>query len=59
MLVSNFMMSQPGYQKIVILILSNIVRNKDNQTKKFGQLIESNMRNIIYSKMIHKIWWRK
>ena len=53
------MMSQPGYQKIVIHILFNNLRNKDNQTKKFGQLIESNLRNIIYLKMIHKIWWRK
>ena len=27
--------------------MSNIVRNKDNQTMKFGHLIESDVRNII------------
>ena len=40
------MTSQPGYQTIVIHIFRNISRSKDNQTLKFGQLIEYNMRNI-------------
>ena len=39
-------MSQPGKQIIEINILPNISRSKDNQTMKFGQLIEYNMRNI-------------
>ena len=33
------MMSQPGSQTIIIHILTNIL-SKDNQTMKFGQLIE-------------------
>ena len=37
---------QPGRRIIAIHILSNISRSKDNQTMKFGQLIEYNMRNI-------------
>ena len=37
------MMSQPGYQTILIHILLNISRSKDNQTVKFGQLIECNI----------------
>ena len=40
------MTSQPGQQSIVIHILPNISRSKGNQTMKFGQLIEYNMRNI-------------
>ena len=40
------MTSQSGYQTIVIHILPNISRSKSNQTMKFGQLIECNMRNI-------------
>ena len=39
---------QPGRQIIAIHILSNISRSKDNQTMKFGQLIEYNMRNIFH-----------
>ena len=35
---------------IVILILPNILRSKDNQTMKLGQLIECNMRNIFFGK---------
>ena len=38
---------QLGSQTIAIHILSNISRSKDNQTMKFGQLIEYNMRNIL------------
>ena len=40
------MTSQPGKQTITIHILLNMPRNKDNQTIKFGQLIEYNMKNI-------------
>ena len=40
------MMSQSGWQTIVIHILSNVSRSKGNQTMKFGQLLEYNMRNI-------------
>ena len=45
-LISNFMMSQPGAQAIAIYILPNNSRSKSNQTMKFGQLIEYDMRNI-------------
>ena len=44
------MMSQPGKQAITIQIWPNISRNKDNQTMKFGQLIECNMKNIFLEK---------
>ena len=40
------MMSQPGQQTIVIHIFPNISRSEANQTIKFGQLIEFNMKNI-------------
>ena len=38
------MTSQPGKQTIVIHVLPNILRNKDNQAMKFGQLIKFNMK---------------
>ena len=41
---------KPGLQTIVIHILLNISRSKGNQTMKFGQLIECNMRNIFLDK---------
>ena len=44
------MTSQPGQQTIVIHILFNILRSKGNQTMRFGQLIECNMRNIFLEK---------
>ena len=44
------MTSQPGKQAIVIHVLPNIVRNKDNQAIKFGQLKEYNMKNIFIEK---------
>ena len=44
------MTSQPGWQTIAIHILPNISRSKDNQTMKFCQLIEYNMRNIFVEK---------
>ena len=34
--------------------MSNISRSKDNQTMKFGQLIECNMRNIFLEKSYSK-----
>ena len=36
------MTSQPGLQTIVLHILPNISKNKNNQTMKFGQLLEYN-----------------
>ena len=40
------MTSQPGKQTIAMHLLPNISRSKGNQTMKFGQLAEYNMRNI-------------
>ena len=40
------MTSQPGYQTLLIHILPNNSRSKGNQTMKFGQLIEYNMRKV-------------
>ena len=48
------MTSQPGKQTIAIHILPNISRSKGNQTMKFGQLIEYNMRNIFLEKSYTK-----
>ena len=48
------MTSQPGWQTIVIHILPNISRSKGNQTKKFGLIIECNMRNIFLEKSYTK-----
>ena len=42
------MTSQTGQQISTINILPNTSRSKDNQTIKFGQLIEYNMRNISF-----------
>ena len=42
MLTSKFMTSQPGLQTVAIHIFPNISRSKDNQTIKFGQVIEYN-----------------
>ena len=39
---------------IVIHILANISRSLGNQTMKFGQLIECNMRNIFLAKTYTK-----
>ena len=44
------MTSQPGYQKIVTHMLPNISRSKGNQTMKFGQLIDYDMRNTFLEK---------
>ena len=48
------MTSQPVYQAIVMHILPNILRSKSNQTMKFGQLIEYNIRNIFLEKSYTK-----
>ena len=48
------MTSQPGKQTMVIHILPYISREKDNQTVKFGQLIEYNMRKIFLEKSYPK-----
>ena len=37
---------QPGQQTIIMHMLPNILRSTGNQTMKFGQLIEYNMRNV-------------
>ena len=48
------MASQPGKQTIVIHILPNISRSKGNQTMKFGQFAEYNVRNIFLEKSYTK-----
>ena len=48
------MTSQPGQQAIVIHILPNILRSKGNQTKKFGQFIDYDMRNMFLQKSYTK-----
>ena len=48
------MTSQPGKQTIVVHILTNISRRKDDQTMKSGQLIEYYMRNIFLEKSCTK-----
>ena len=46
--------SQPDQQTIAMPILPNISRSKGNETMKFGQLIEYNLRNIIVEKSYTK-----
>ena len=53
-LILKFMTSQTGEQTLVIHKLPNISRSKANQTMKFGQLIEYNMRNIFVEKSYTK-----
>ena len=48
------MTSQSGKQRIAMHILLNISQSKDNQTMKFGQLIEYNTRNIFLEKSFTK-----
>ena len=52
------MTSQAGSQTIAIDILPKILRSKDNQAMKFGQLIECNGRNIFVQKLYRK-WDRE
>ena len=54
MVNSKLIMPRTGQQIILIHILANISRNKNNQTMKFGQLIEYNMRNIVLEKSYTK-----
>ena len=49
--------TQPDEQTVTIHILPNISRSKDNQTMKFGQLIECNNRNTFLQKSCRK-WGR-
>ena len=44
------MMTQTGQQTITIKLLSDISRSKGNQTMKFSQLIEYNIKNIFLEK---------
>ena len=44
------MASQPRKQTTAIHILPNMSRSKGNQTIKFGQLKEYNMRNLFFEK---------
>ena len=53
-LISNFIASQPSSEIIVIHTLQNISRSKGNETMKFGQLIEYNMRDIFLEKLYPK-----
>ena len=48
------MTSQSGQETITIHILHNILRSKENQAMKFGQLIEYNNRNIFLQKSYRK-----
>ena len=48
------MTSQPGKQIIAIHTLPNISRSKNNQTMKYGQLIDCNMKNIFLEKSFAK-----
>ena len=50
-LFSKFMTSQPEKQTITIIVLTHISRSKGNQTDKFGQLIEYNVKNLFLQKM--------
>ena len=52
--ISNFVTSQPGQQSILKHILTNISRSKGNETMKFFQLIEYNIRNIFLEKSYTK-----
>ena len=53
-LISKFVTSEPGKQRIAIHILPNISRRKGNQTMKFGQLIEYKVGNIFLEKSYAK-----
>ena len=48
------MTSQPGQQPVVLHVLLNISRSKGNQTMKFGQFIECNIKNISLEKSYTK-----
>ena len=46
-------------QNISVDILTNISRSKGNQTFKFGQIIEYNMRNIFLEETIPRPFTKK
>ena len=48
------MTSRPGKQTIAVHIFPNISRSKDNQTMKFGQLIEYNIRIVFVKRSYTK-----
>ena len=48
------MTSQTGEKTIIVHILPNISRTKDNQTMAFGQLTGCNERNIFLEKSCRK-----
>ena len=48
------MTSQPGQQTSILHILPSILRSRGNQTMKFGQLIECNMRKNFLEKSYTK-----
>ena len=48
------MTSQAGKQTISVCILPKISRSKDNQTMKFGQIIEYNMKTNFLKKSYTK-----
>ena len=48
------MTSQPGYQTIVIHVLTNISKSKDKHAIKTGQLLEYDLRNIFLEKSYTK-----
>ena len=48
------MTSQPDLQSIAIHNLPNTSQNKDNQTMKFGQLMEYNKINYFLQKLCGK-----
>ena len=47
---------KPGKQIIAVHILPNISRIKDNETMKFGQLMEYNMRNNSLEKVLYRMF---
>ena len=51
------MTSQTGTQTIILNILPDILKSKDNNTMKLGQLIEYKMRNIFLQKSYKKWGW--
>ena len=48
------MTSKPVSQTIAICVLTDISRTKGNQTTKFGQLTEYNMKTIFLEKSYRK-----
>ena len=48
LLFSKFMKLQPSKQTTAIHILPNISRSKGNQTMKFSQIVEQNMRKLFF-----------